>query len=422
MLEPLRSRLTPDFLTFIAARLLGVGVKPLVLLVASLAARDRFAQDYALLVSALAGLFVLAGAQTHIAYYNRRFSLGAAAYYWAYRSYWRDTILHYFLVLPLLTLVALLWTHDPIILISILLLVGVEKFFDEDMRHAQFTQRYNDWSLAFAFRTIAPSLAVLSLLPFWGGRLIIAYTAIVLGAFAAYGGIRSRHFRFYFSQLRLMVIEIRHHGVALLTRFAKRWRQDLVFNQLWSFASVNILLVDRLLVANMYPIKLAEYVLFANIFNVTNIAHSLLYFVPRRAALIRTDRLSAWQETSRSVNLVPPLIYATAAVVVALALRHFFEIYNGTSIVLLGGFALFYVVQAINLVGIEYAFWRVDRKWLLICDVTIVAAVAATILTLRPPLEWIPSIAAVGLLIRLSAYQTITKVVKTPPPPKKPTL
>lgn len=409
MLERLRPRLSPQFLTFIVARLAGVGVKPLVLLVATLAMRERFAQDYALLVSALAGLFVLAGAQTHIAYYKHRFSEGANAYYHAYRSYLSETLLQYLLVLPFVGLVALLWTQDPVILASILLLVGVEKFFDEDMRHFLFTRRYYGWSLSFAFRTVVPAFAVLVLLPLWEGRLIVAYTAIVLASLVIYGLIRSRHFRFYLAQIGLFARGMRRNGREVLARFAGRWRRDLMFNQMWSFASVNVLLIDRLLVANLQPTRLDEYVFFANIFNLANVAHSLLYFMPRRPELIRDADATAWREISRPANLLPPLLYAAVSVAIALAIRHTLDVYQDISLILLGGLALFYLLQAINLVGIEYVFWRVDRKWLLLCDTAIIAAVATTVFALRPPLEFVPFITTVGLVVRLFAYQAIAR-------------
>jgi hypothetical protein len=409
MLDGLRQRLTPQFITFVVVRLAGVGVKPLVLLLAGIALRERFANDYALLVSALAGLFVLAGAQTHIPYYNQRFSDVRTGYYHVFRTYFGDTLIQYVLVLPAVAAIALLWTHDPVILGALVLLVGVEKFFDEDMRHFQFTRQYYGWSTSFAFRTILPSLCVLSLMPFWNGRLIEVYTALSLLSLVSYGVLRHQHFAFYLATLASFARRVSSHGQSRMAAFAARWRQDLMYNQLWTFASINILLVDRLLVANLHRDRIDEYVFFANIFNLVNVAHSLFYFVPRRPELIKARNASAWGEIARAGNLLPPFVYLAASMTAAIVIQARVAAYRDISPVLFGGLALFYLFQAINQVGIEYVFWRVSRLKLVLCDGGILLGMGAAIYGIDPPLEWIPYITSFGLLVRMLAYQWIAR-------------
>lgn len=409
MLEWLKSRLQPGFLTFIFVRLAGVGIKPLVLLVAGMAAREPFARDYALLVSALAGLFVLAGAQTHIPYYNRRFSHMQAAYYKVFRAYFRDTLIQYLLVLPVVAAIGLLWTRDPVLLAAIVLLVGVEKFFDEDMRHFQFTREYYDWSTSFAFRTILPSLATLAILPFWPGRLIEAYTALSLSSLAGYGVLRHRHFGFYFALVGSFVRRGAGNALRRLGAFAIHWRHDLMFNQAWTYASINILLVDRLMIANIYPWQIAEYVFFANIFNLVNVAHSLFYFVPRRPELIKDPNTTAWNELSRRPNVIPPLGYFAVSLAIAWLTQIMFDTYRDVSPALFFGLGLFYVLQAINLVGIEFVFWRVSRRKLVLADGGILLAMAAAIYLLDLPLAAVPYITSLGLVLRMLLYQWLAK-------------
>ena len=221
--------------------------------------------------------------------------------------------------------------------------------------------------------------------------------------------LRRRHFAFYLRKTLGSLGKGKKRKVERLRHFSQRWRQELMYNQLWTFASVNILLVDRLLVANLYRDQIHQYVFFANIFNLVNVAHSLFYFVPRRPELIRDKDATAWGEIFRPGNLFPPLLYLAVSMIIAIAVRYSTPIYESVSPRLFGGLALFYLLQAVNLVGIEYVFWRVSRLRLLVCDGALVIAMGAAIYWLAPAIEWIPYITSAGLLVRMIAYQWIAR-------------
>lgn len=394
-----------DYLSFLIVRIIGVGTKPLALLVAGITLQDQFAKDYAVLITAVASLFVLTGAQTHIDYYNRRFADDKIAYTNAYKGYFRASFLQFLVSWPFVALLALAWSTDPILILSSLLIIGFEKFFDEDQRHFLYTKEYIGWCWSFSFRVILPTLAIIAVLPFAEGRLVVLYTAFCFTSFIAYALVRRHYFVIYWRIIRDLFRDlIRHFGV-VVGSFLKRWKNEYSFNQVWTFLSVNILLADRLWASNMRSDSFDHYVFFASLFNIVNVGHSLLYFTRRRPEIIRKESVSGFSEITKAGNLVTPIALLCICLLGAFLTRHLIPTYQDVPPLLLCSFGAVFYVQAVSLVGVEFTFWRVSRRWLVLVDSLLIAVCLGLLFVVNPAIELAPLFTVGALTLRLLIYQ-----------------
>lgn len=397
----------PQLLVFSAVRVGGLALRPLVIFTAVLAGRNDFAQDYALLISALASVFVLTHGHTHIDYYKRRFRAGGSAVRHAYQGYFADSLIHLVCVLPLVLLAIFAWTNQPDLVIAILLLVVLERFFDEEQRHFLFTREYGRWSLAFAARLILPSALTLGALWIAGVPLVPFYVLASAFSFIGYLFLRKRHSRLYIELLAHNARLLRDRGRSLLHSFWRRWRGEYAYNQLWSFLTVNIYLADRFWVASQAGMRIDTYVFFATLFNTATIGHSLFYFTPRKPHLIRAQPGLEWHELTRPANLLLPVGFALLGLCVAYGFREFTPTYGSVPLLMLAGMALFFSIQAAGLVVVETVFWRVSRKRLVVIDAAVLITIFALFVLLEPPVWSLPWIASAGAASRLLLYLAI---------------
>ncbi len=395
-----------DFLVFLITRVFGLLLRPLIIFLASLIGQSQFAIDYALLTTALASLFVLTGAQIHIQYYKLRFDeQNRTGYSYAFRDYFRDSLTHLVIVLPLVAVVAFLWTNDSLIIGLLTMHVVIEKFFDEDQRHHLFTRQYLRWSASFAARTVIPGIVIVTAMHFISGRIIIYYSLISILSFASYLLIKKRYTKFYAKICVSIWHEFRHGAASMISRFLKRWRNEYSFNQLWSFLSVNFYLLDRLWVANQEGLRLDVYVFFATLFNMIVVGHSILYFTPRRPELIKTQGKMIMSEWLRLPNLMLPFLLAACAIVAAIFAKTINPEYEAMfSVSLIAGMAAFFIIQASILVVIETVFWRVSRKQLLKVDIFALVFILSTFALSEPAAQYLPWVMICGALIRLVGY------------------
>ncbi|NTZ43429.1 hypothetical protein G7A66_10125 [Altererythrobacter sp. SALINAS58] len=383
-------------------------MKPLIIFVAASAGRDVFAERYALLISALASLFVLTGGQTHIDYYKRRFGANTLAIRHHYERYFGDSIIQFIAVLPFVALLAWAWTPETSLIALIVVLVGIEKFFDEDQRHFLFTKQYGRWSLNFGARVIVPSLIILPAIWLVTEPLILIYAGGSAVSFVLYLFVRRRHTRFHVRLFRRHLASITSQGRMVFKRFWVRWRSEYAFNQAWTFTSINIYLIDRFWVANASDLRLDVYVFFDSILKVAVVGHSLFYFTPRRPHLIKAETQPA-AELLRIPNLALPALLCLGGVAIATGFTELMPDYRWIPFTMLAGMGFFYFLQAASLVMVEAVFWRASRRKLLTIDILSMALIFCLYLLLRPDLWAVPWIASIGVAARIAFYLFVSR-------------
>ena len=402
---------------FFVCRVLGVGLRPLTLLVALNLPDGQFARDYALLLTSLVSSFVIYGNQNHRAAYSYflgdtapRKGLGGVR---TILQYLDGVGVHILLFAPLVGCVVWLWTESLFLWALIMPLVLMEKYYDDHQRALIYQRRYLDWSAHFLFRTILPSGAILAMVLIWNVGSVTLYTALCLGCFAVYFFAVSPKFT---RVLWLWGAKLAQDGWSGLKRRAKTYLGSYVREylgaQIFSILAINILVVDRYFVNADFPDDFARYVFAVNVFASLPLVHNIFYFTRIRPKLM--DLGYPVVATILSVrNLLVPLILGILAMAVFPILPILGWVEEPLSYQALAGLAVMYFLAAVSLVPQEFVFWRTHREALVASDLALFALIIG-ILTLTPPnLEMIPMWMALILLLRI-VFLTALSISKHP--------
>ena len=367
-----------EFQIFTLTRILGVGIRPLILYLCLVLPNSDLGLDFALLISAVASSLLVLGNLNFRQIYDyvagdagRRQGLGGRKLLF---DYIEGTVLHTIIFLPIAGLLCWIWTQSLELTLLCVLFTLLEKYFDDDQRIAIYQRRYFAWAINFGFRVIGPSLCLLAAMSIWQDRLLYVYAASALIFF----GLYIRLFRFQFARLlgcwlhgfmgypSLWWTQIRLYG--------KNYRQEFALAQIWIFLSGNFILLDRFIVAQLEPSVFAEYIFFSNLANVIPLLHGLLYFTKVRPQLVNFS----------GPILEPILSVHNWVLPVGLALVFPLGVFVATTIGLITatlgyftiiGLGLLYGLSAIMLVVLELAFWRLKRGWITALELIAITSV-----------------------------------------------
>ena len=356
-----------EFKIFTLTRILGVGIRPLILYLCLVLPNPELGLDFALLVSAVAsGLLVLANQNFRQIYdyfagnAGQRQGLGGRNLFVAYIE---GTILHMAIFLPIAGMLCWIWTQSFELTLLCVLFILLEKYFDDDQRIAIYQRRYFAWTINFGFRVVGPSLCLVAAMSIWKDHLLYVYTASALIFF----GLYIRLFRFQFAHLvgRWLRSFMGHPALwwTHIRRYGKNYRQEFAFAQIWVFLGGNFLLLDRFIVAQLEPKGFAEYVFFSNLANVIPLLHGLLYFTKVRPQLVNCSgpilepilSVHNWVLPVGLALVFPIGVFVTTTLGLLTAALGYFTII---------GLGVLYGLSAIMLVVMELAFWRLKRGWM----------------------------------------------------------
>lgn len=386
-----------EFQIFTLTRIFGVGIRPLILYLCLVLPNPELGLDFALLISAVAsGLLVLGNLNFRQIYdyvagdADRRKGLGGRNLFF---DYIEGTILHTVIFLPTAGLLCWVWTQSIELALLCVLLILLEKYFDDDQRIAIYQRRYFAWSINFVFRVVGPSLCLLVAMLIWQDRLLYVY----IGSALIFFGLYVRMFRCQFAYLLGCWLSnfIRHPALWLpkIRGYAKNYRQEFALAQLWIFLGGNFILMDRFIISQLQPSTLAEYIFFSNLANLIPLLHGFLYFTKIRPQLVNVNgpilepilSVHNWLLPVGLVLAFPLGVYLVATLGLITPVLGYFTI---------TGLGVICGLSAIMLVVSELAFWRLNRRWMTALE--LVAITFVGILSLWgyqfgfQPVTWIP--------------------------------
>lgn len=394
-----------EFKIFTLVRILGVGVRPLILYLCIVLPNPELGLQFGLLVSAVASSFLVLANQNFRKIYDyvagdapKRRGLGGRGLFFIYLE---GAAIHVVAFLPLAAALCWVWTTSLELTLICVVFILLEKYFDDDQRIAIYQRRYFDWSINFAFRVIIPSLVLLASMLLWTQHLLWIYTGAAVISLVVYLTLKRRIF------VRLVWAWMRRLGQppSWGTRLARYWRdyrQEFAFAQAWVFLSGSFLLIDRFIVVRLNETVFAEYVFYSNLANVIPLIHGLLYFTKVRPKLIdRTGPILRHILAPQNLGLPLALgLMMPVGVWAALALGILkMQIGYGT-ITGLGGL---YALSAMSLVVSELAFWRLKRIWMALLEILAMALVGLAAFGLGLPVNAVPWLVAGVLGLKLSA-------------------
>lgn len=389
-----------DFLLFTAARVVGIGIRPLILFLAATRGFADFSDAFALFATSVAGSFVVFSNEAHIQLYRAEFNgtKNIMRLFLATRYFVINLISHVIWFSALGALLLYVWTGDVWLSAFGLLVLFAEKIYDEFQRYYTYQRAYIQWTIGFAFRYGLPGLAVLIPIGLGWEPTLLLYIAAYVAACIVYLVIWERLTIAFYARLYARY----WRGGRTLLNYLGTYARDLYANQVWSFLTANFYLLDRMMV-NQTDVSIGAYVFFCNLFNLAVFAHTTLYYVNRRPELIGDDA-SLRHEFFRLQNILPPAVYVVGILVLSWMLTAYQPAYAEFGPTLIVGLAVYFFAQAISLVVLDFVFWRVKRQHLVLVDLALGSLLFGTFMALRLPPLWVPLIMTATILLRVGAY------------------
>lgn len=393
-----------EYRWFVAARLAGVAVRPLVLLVALKLSNDGFATNYALVITAIMSCFVIYANQNHRDLYNffldrssPRQGLGGKN---AVHHYLDGVAIHIVVFTPAVMFLVWLWVETPWLFLLTIPLVMIEKYYDDHQRALIYKCAYSRWSRHFLFRLILPNTLVLIVIIGFGSVSVLLYSVATIVCFLTYLVYLDRTFLRVLNRWLTSLREPETPSILQRTkRYAKEYLSDYVGAQIFTILAINLMLIDRFFVRDAFSGTFAQYIFAVNIFGMISVFHNIFYFTRIRNKLI-SQSYPVFATVFSLRNIGTPTILALGALASFPIMQMLGLLDSTLDWDILLALAGVHFIAAITLVLKEFAFWRVKRHWLVLMDIVVISMISAALLISSQSLAAIPFIMAIGLLLR----------------------
>ena len=387
----------PDLVIFMLARIFGVAVRPLSLLICATLGYDDFSDNWVLILTALASSFVLIGNDAHIDLYRHLFNRqnNILATYVMTRLFVKNTITHILIFIIPAAAIFYLWTPNfALILLAVPMLLG-EKFYDDYQRFSIFEKNYLRWSLIFCVRTIIPTSYIIIGALLNISLSLYAFIIIYLICFIVYFVGWKRRLLWLYIRLYRHKLRTIHE----LPRYVKIYFGLLGRNHLSLAIQANTMLLDRVIILGT-AIVFSHYIFFSMLFNMIAISHNILYFTQRRPTLIKHDT-HPLKELFKAPNLLMPLFFSIGSLAAAFIIIHVIEGYKDFAWLIIIGMPFHYFILAISLVIEDYCYFRIDRLKLSAINIILYGIPVGIFLGLSLPAIFIPYVFAITALLKL---------------------
>lgn len=393
---------------FMGSKIIGLVVRPLILLVLLRTDQTDAATDFALLLTSVASSFVFLNNQNYRVAYGYFLDTDAGSHGLGGRSlltrYMSGTLVHVIMFIPFCIAFLWLWTDDAVVFFGASVLIVTEKYFDDDQRVLVYKREYYAWIANFFWRIIFPSSVFLVGLLAFGITHIGTY--IVATVFGAAVYILTRRRQFFALMLEVAYHQIIKQPVQTVGSYLKDYKNEFALAQLWAVVGANVILVDRFLVNKEHPDSFAAYVLIANIANIIATFHNLGYVTFQRPLLLRPDTRAIGQIFAMQNWAIPVgLSVAVLAGYIVLGVAGFKITDLPLSII--GLLLVLYIFHAASLVPKEIAFWRFKRIILLGCDLLTIAIPVLSFYVISQSIVGIILATLCGLTVRFSLFTLI---------------
>lgn len=402
---------------FSLTKIVGLVVRPLILLFFLRNGNSTLAHDFSLLLTATASSFIILNNQNYrVAYQyflddNRSSHSHGLGGRDIFESYIVGTLIHIASFLWIAAMVLWFWIGRVDLFLMATILIVIEKYFDDDQRVLVYKQRYYQWIANFTMRIIVPSLALIGAVFLANVTSTETYVIAAATGMAAYVVYYQR--KFVRISLNCLRRELKLGICHAMRRYFVRYKNELFISQVWAFLTANAIMVDRFFVNLAHPQIFSEYIFAVNVANTVQTFHNLGYVSFRRPALMKPETSAIKAEFS-SMNWFLPL-----ALTLLILAGHFSANALGftlsrldTSLIL--AISFLYLIHAVSLVAKEIAFWRLKRGALLAQEcVVFLFPICTYLLGVTAPFAIVLS-TCVGVIARLGLLVWLTHLAQAP--------
>lgn len=390
---------------FMGSKIVGLVVRPLILLILLRTGRTDAATNFALLLTSVASSFVFLNNQNYRAAYGYFFDTDGGTHGLGGRTiltrYLSGTVIHVVLFIPLCIFFLWLWTDNVLVFAGASILIISEKYFDDDQRALVYKRHYYAWIANFFCRIIFPSSVFLICLLVFGITTIGTYVAATVVGLCVYIGLCRR--QFFGLMVKVVYQHIIKRPLHTLWGYLRDYKDEFALAQLWAVVGANVILIDRFLISKARPEDFAAYVLVANIANIIATFHSLGYVTFQRPHLLR-PQTSAMQQIFALQNWLIPIGLSAVVFLGYVGLGVLgFEVVD-LPLPLVGLLLVVYIFHAVSLVPKEIAFWRFRRIVLLGCDLLTITIPILSYLFVSQSVVVIVLATLSGLIVRFVLF------------------
>lgn len=389
-----------SYLYFIAARIIGLAHKPLILYYFIYQEMLSSAAVISMVYLSLSSLLVLFSIPFHMEFYKVFFSSGGSFLKarGLIKNYIASVFMQIMVVTPLVLILLILSVDELYLALLITLLLLVEKFYDEIQRFLLFSKNFIDWSNLFLIKTLVPvGLSVVTNY-YFSVDLVVFYIiySIVTGSIV----VITTTPKF----IKIITVSMLSNFKMKLPKYLLRLRERYFSRYIISICSRNILNLDKWLVNFMGNAGLfAELTFLSQLGNVITTGGNYMYVSNRRS-----DLLNASNNLSSLWIMGKVLIY-TFILFLGLYLTLHVMIYVGLvaidyfSALLLFTLFMSYAIYAVTEPISEYLFWNKNAKLIIGTELVfyIFMVLGGYFIYNKNGVIYMPVILLIGITLRL---------------------
>lgn len=348
-----------SYLYFIAARIIGLAHKPLILYYFIDNELVSSASLISMVYLSLSSLLVLFSIPFHIDFYKVFFSDGASllGVRGLIKKYTASVFTHTVVVTPIIFIILIYSVDEVYLALLITLLLLVEKFYDEIQRFLLFSKEFIKWSNIFLIKTLAPITLSIVTNYFFSVDLVVFY--IIFSIFIGFVVNVLATPKFIKVMLKNMSLKLKGN----IPFYTKQLREKYLFRYIISILNRNIMSVDKWIINFMnIPGLFIELTFLSQLGNGITTGGNYLYVSNRRSDLLNVNNnlSSLW-------NMGKVLLYTFIMVLGLYITLLFMKFSDLIELDYFSAFLIFilfmsYAIYAVTEPISEYLFWNKDAK------------------------------------------------------------
>lgn len=358
-------KLKKDYFIFYLSRVVSMLIKPLLIWMVLRKDYQAEADLIALFYLVLASVMVLLNNEAHFFYYKSYFNTEKqenALLITQAKLYIKRLLIHGISFFVLIYIATFIMIGDWVLSTVFVVLIYLEKVFDEVQRMLQYKKEFTKWSVLILFKTTIPFIVCLIFIKKANFLINGYFIALFLVGFFPLLYIKKSYFKLFYSVIT--TIRKQDFGYYFIDYFKK-----LIFNQIQSFSSRNIPLLDRIIIRFLAPGFLAEYTIICQLASLSVMGVDFFLISHRRSDYLEKTKTIFSIVKKQYLIATYVLIFAgISAMFLVIKYFNFMNLNNFSGIIVFI-IAAYYTTFAISQHFALFAFWRKPRKTTILVDI-----------------------------------------------------
>lgn len=393
-----------EYLNFVIARVIALLTKPFFLWFLLAISYQYLAEIISIYYLVISSVMVIFNNEAHFEYYKLLFNEEESTQLnlnLERKKYYERIIYHYIIFSTIVFIITFFMVKDLKLTILFFSLVVLEKIFDEIQRLLQFRKLFNSWSVIFMLKSLIPLIVCFIVYMIFSNEMVL-----LIGYFLSAILVNILIIMYFANvQQRMVIFEIlKNIKYQNFIKYIKTYKEKLFLNQLQSFSTRNVPLLDRLLIRFFLPGFLPQLSIISQVGSISIMIVDYFLIAHRRKEYLILKKSVFDIITKKKLVVFFILSFLTyVSILLAAKLFGFLNEIN-IEIMSLLVIGLYYAIFAIGQHFVQFNFWKIKRKYTLSVDISYYLVGTIMFLLLRKEFGVFPSIIFslfVGHIMRL---------------------